>query len=156
MLLRFIKSDDIDDLVALDRLCFSRGVAYTKDEFLYFLSLKNNLGALYEEKQRVFAFILAAWSKDVAEVITIDVHPAYRRKGFGTLMLHFIEEEFKKLKITRECLHVSTDNQPALGFYEKEGFEIIDTIRNYYRNEGHAYLMFKNLALPIKRGIESE
>lgn len=140
---RSITSDDVDELVALDRMCFAHGIAYTGAEFLSFLSLENNLGVLFEQQEQVIAFMLTAWSYDTAEVITIDVHPAFRRKGFGTRMLHYVETELRKHRIGTEYLHVSVDNEPALRFYKKEGFEIIDSIKNYYRDTGHAYLMAK-------------
>ena len=150
MKLRSITSNDIDGLVTLDRMCFAHGIAYTGEEFLSFLSLKNNLGFLYEQGEQVVALIITAWSYNTAEVITIDVHPAFRRKGFGTRMLHYVETELGKQRIGSECLHVSVDYDPALRFYKKEGFEVIDTIKNYYRNTGHAYFMAKLLtgALP--------
>jgi ribosomal-protein-alanine N-acetyltransferase len=149
MHLRPITSDDIKALVVLDRLCFARGVAYSADEFSFFLSLQNSLGILCEENERVAAFILAVWSGQVAELITIDVHPSRRRKGAGTSMLHRIEEELKAHRVSTECLHVSVENYPALSFYRKEGFKIVDTIRNYYRDGGHAYFMAKILLRQI-------
>ncbi len=140
---RPITADDIDSLVDLDRLCFARSAVYSVDEFSYFLSLQKSLGILFEEEKQVVAFILSVWSGDIAELITIDVHPSYRRKGFGTSMLHYIEEELRTHRVSMECLHVSVENHPALSFYRKEGFKIIDTISNYYRDGGHAYLMAK-------------
>jgi ribosomal-protein-alanine N-acetyltransferase len=145
MKLRSITSDDIDELVALDQMCFAYGIAYTRVEFLSFLSLKNNMGVLFEQREQIVAFILTTWSYDTAEVITIDVHPDFRRKGFGTRMLHYVETELRNHEIGTECLHVSVENDPALRFYEKEGFKIIDTIKNYYRVAGHAYFMAKLL-----------
>jgi ribosomal-protein-alanine N-acetyltransferase len=145
MHLRNITNDDFDELVALDHICFADGIAYTKSAFRSFLALKNNLGYLIEEDEKLIAFILTAWSYKTAEIITIDVNPGFRRKGLGTKMLRRVEKELKRRGISTACLHVSVDNKAALEFYIKEGFEVLDRIDEYYRKEGDAFFMVKFL-----------
>ena len=145
MRLRRVTNDDLADLVTLDRTCFAGCIAYTKGQFRSFLSLKNNIGYLIEKEERVIAFILTTWSRDAAEIITVDVDPAYRRKRLGTKMLHRIERELKSRGILTECLHVSVGNIPAVEFYQNEGFEVLDRIKDYYRDEGDALFMVKPL-----------
>lgn len=40
----------------------------------------------------------------------------------------------KKKNISKIYLHVQTNNEDAIAFYKKFGFEIVDTIHNYYAN----------------------
>ena len=124
MRIRKIRVTDIENLVSLDRSCFSRDIAYSKHTFHSILSYPNSSGLLVEKGSIVIAFILVHWTDRTAEMITIDVSSEFRRKGIGTRLLHLTEGELQKRGIVSEYLHVSTDNDPALSFYRKEGFRL--------------------------------
>jgi ribosomal protein S18 acetylase RimI-like enzyme len=48
-------------------------------------------------------------------------------------MLEYIIELAKKRKLTSIYLHVQISNEAALAFYKKFGFEISQTIPDYYK-----------------------
>eukprot|EP00124_Ichthyophonus_hoferi_P001845 Ihof_evm2s109 gene=Ihof_evmTU2s109 len=49
----------------------------------------------------------------------------YRRLGIGRVMLqHILDQSQKDTAITKVYLHVQINNEEALSFYKKEGFEI--------------------------------
>lgn len=55
--------------------------------------------------------------------------------GAGTKLLnHVIDLCSKQQNISEIYLHVQTNNEDAINFYKKFGFEITDTIHNYYTN----------------------
>ena len=67
-------------------------------------------------------------------IITLGVLSPYRNLGLGTLLLQ------KSISILRDCvpevssvhLHVQINNEDAIRFYEKSGFKIAKTIKDYY------------------------
>jgi len=79
-------------------------------------------------------------------IMTLGCLPAYRRLGLGTLML---EHVFKLCKrdgnIDSIYLHVQVNNDDALAFYKKFGFEIVELAKNYYKRiePADAYLVEK-------------
>lgn len=55
--------------------------------------------------------------------------------GFtGTKLLNHVLDLCLKKNILEIYLHVQTNNEDAITFYKKFGFEITDTIQNYYTN----------------------
>lgn len=68
-------------------------------------------------------------------IMTLGVLAPYRRLGIGSILLdHVLRHCTSPGSAVRVAyLHVQTNNQEAIDFYKAFGFEITDTIRNYYR-----------------------
>ncbi|CAN6464273.1 unnamed protein product [Victoria cruziana] len=68
-------------------------------------------------------------------IMTLGVLAPYRGLGIGTRLLkHVLELCANEQNIAEIYLHVQTNNDEAIAFYKKFGFEITDTIMNYYTN----------------------
>lgn len=52
----------------------------------------------------------------------------------GKKLLNHALELCAKQNISEIYLHVQTNNEDAISFYKKFGFEITETIQNYYTN----------------------
>ncbi len=79
---------------------------------------------------------------DEAHVATIAVHPRWRRRGLGELLLLSLLERGDRLGARRATLEVRVSNQAAQGLYRKYGFEVESRQRHYYSdNNEDAYLM---------------
>ncbi|KAG5081832.1 hypothetical protein JHK86_005897 [Glycine max] len=52
----------------------------------------------------------------------------------GTRLLNHVLDLCSKQNISEVYLHVQTNNEDAINFYKKFGFEITETIQNYYTN----------------------
>jgi L-amino acid N-acyltransferase YncA len=51
----------------------------------------------------------------------------------GSKLLEFAIETAKKRDVDDIYLHVQTSNEEAISFYKKFGFEIVETIKDYYK-----------------------
>jgi len=145
IILRKGTKQDVDAFYELDNLCFEEGIAYPKEVFSYYLKLKNFLCYVIEEQNKIVAFIIANYQKSYAQIITIDVHPDYRRKGYGKRLMKLVEEELIKVNVKFIFLYVAENNNSAIKLYEKLGYEIHDKVPNYYKQNLDAYVMIKNL-----------
>nr|XP_009407440.1 PREDICTED: N-alpha-acetyltransferase 50-like isoform X3 [Musa acuminata subsp. malaccensis] len=67
-------------------------------------------------------------------IMTLGVLAPYRGLGVGTKLLNHVLDLSHKQNIWEIYLHVQTNNDDAIAFYKRFGFEITDTIRNYYMN----------------------
>eukprot|EP00743_Colponemidia_sp_Colp-15_P005900 GILK01006342.1.p2 GENE.GILK01006342.1~~GILK01006342.1.p2 ORF type:complete len:184 (-),score=18.95 GILK01006342.1:53-544(-) len=66
-------------------------------------------------------------------IMTLGVLAPYRRLKVGSQLLESILEICKRRDIVDVYLHVQTNNQDAIEFYKRYGFEIAETIQNYYK-----------------------
>eukprot|EP00826_Nyctotherus_ovalis_P012431 TRINITY_DN13288_c0_g2_i1.p1 TRINITY_DN13288_c0_g2~~TRINITY_DN13288_c0_g2_i1.p1 ORF type:complete len:166 (+),score=31.10 TRINITY_DN13288_c0_g2_i1:137-634(+) len=82
-------------------------------------------------------------------IMTIGVLPKYRRYKVATRMLDLsIAECAKQGEAVSIHLHVQTSNESAIRFYQKSGFQIMETLKNYYKENivpPDAHLMYKKL-----------
>ena len=67
-------------------------------------------------------------------IMTLGVLAPYRGLGLGTKLLNHVFDLCAKQNISEIYLHVQTNNDDAIAFYKKFGFEITETIHNYYTN----------------------
>ncbi|XP_015785634.1 N-alpha-acetyltransferase 50-like [Tetranychus urticae] len=66
-------------------------------------------------------------------IMTLGCLPSYRRLGIGALLLEHVLNYAQENGLDSLYLHVQINNENALAFYKKFGFEIIDTKENYYK-----------------------
>ena len=97
-----------------------------------------------ENLNKITGFIIGAKiSEEKGRILMLSITEKNRRKNIGTALLKNLLEELVKHKVRHVELEVRTDNKKAIKFYEKHGFKIVDTIKNFYQNGESAYLMTK-------------
>lgn len=69
-----------------------------------------------------------------AEILTIGVVPAARRRGLATDLLHALLDVARRRGAVECFLEVREDNEAARSFYAREGFEQLRVRRGYYAN----------------------
>lgn len=67
-------------------------------------------------------------------IMTLGVLAPYRGIGIGTKLLKHVLDLSSKQNMSEIYLHVQTNNEDAINFYKRFGFEITETIQNYYTN----------------------
>jgi len=87
---------------------------------------------------RAGGFILCRAVADEAEVLTLAVLPALRRRGAGSLLLAGGLAWAAAGGVTRMVLEVAEDNRPALALYGGAGFTAVGRRPAYYRRAGAA------------------
>ena len=66
-------------------------------------------------------------------IMTVTVLKPYRRYGIASkLLTQAIEDCMVSREVSRMVLHVQSNNQQALEFYKKNGFEVKEHLENYY------------------------
>ncbi len=131
----------------------------SKEQINYMLNLMYNQQSLVKQMQLGCGFLLiyledkpagfAAWTFNTenrtAKLEKIYVLHEQHKKGLGQLLLNDIIEKCKEKGITKLKLNVNRANNAKL-FYEKNGFEIIETVDialdKFWLND---FIMMKNL-----------
>lgn len=79
---------------------------------------------------------------DDAHIATIAVHPDWRGRGLGELLLLSLLEAAAKLGAARATLEVRVSNKVAQSLYRKYGFQRMSRAKRYYAdNNEDAYIM---------------
>ena len=84
------------------------------------------------EGDRVQAFAVAAVVGGVAELETMAVTPAVRRRGLGRRLLGKLAAELCRSAVAEVWLEVRVSNQAAIALYRGAGFEETGRHRAYY------------------------
>ena len=71
---------------------------------------------------------------DEIHINNIALRPQYRGRGYGTALMDHVLAEAKRLGAKRATLEVRTGNTGARRLYERLGFYVAGTRRNYYTN----------------------
>ena len=71
---------------------------------------------------------------DEIHINNIAIRPQYRGHGYGTALMHHVLAEARRLGAQRATLEVRAGNGGALRLYERLGFYVAGTRRNYYTN----------------------
>ncbi|MGD2040345.1 MAG: ribosomal protein S18-alanine N-acetyltransferase [Anaerolineae bacterium] len=79
---------------------------------------------------------------DEAHIATIAVHPEWRRRGLGELLLLTMLERAAEQDAQRATLEVRVSNTTAQSLYTRYGFSIVSLQRRYYAdNNEDAFIM---------------
>jgi [ribosomal protein S18]-alanine N-acetyltransferase len=149
--IRKIEREDLDQLFALDRICFRPGIAYSKAELNYFIRHPRTLSlAAVDETDSLAGFAMVELESgngiSIGHIVTIDVDPAQRRKGIGTVLMNAMIEGLSKLDADGVRLEVAVDNLEAQGFYQRHGFIETGRIPGFYMGTLDALTMQRPLS----------
>jgi [ribosomal protein S18]-alanine N-acetyltransferase len=87
--------------------------------------------SLLKEK-KIIGYSTLSVVVDEAEIIDLEITTAYRRQGFGCLLLQELIRVAKQQGAQKIFLEVRRSNQAAINLYQKMGFKIINIRKNYY------------------------
>lgn len=148
---------DLDEVMSLERVCFS--APWPRRAF------QNDIGNSYAR----YVVLRAANSPtvlgyaglwlvvDEVHITTIAVHPGYRRRGLGELLLLHLFDLAAEIDARFLSLEVRASNQAALSLYRKYGFRQEGVRPRYYPDTGEdALIMWSGdlAALTYRRFLE--
>ena len=83
------------------------------------------------------------WSiVDEAHITLLGIHPDYRRRGFGQLLLSTLLEDAIARKLGWATLEVNEHNLAAINLYQKYGFQIAGRRKGYYQSGDDALILW--------------
>ena len=87
------------------------------------------------------------YDPDIARLDWFAVPKKYQRKGFGTILMKFLETQLKKRKIKLILAETSNGKEytAAINFYTKNGFNPLAHIANYWEDKSGLIYFMKRL-----------
>lgn len=96
------------------------------------LSLPGSVVVGAFQNNLLVGFALYLTVMDNSELLLLAVDPEYRNQGIGKSLLDYWQEEMRANACSQVFLEVR-ENNSALSFYQREGFEIIGKRPDYYK-----------------------
>jgi ribosomal-protein-alanine N-acetyltransferase len=89
--------------------------------------------ALDSRNAKLLGFVISRLAGDEAEVLTLAIDPALRRKGIATAMLAAHLSRLRNAGVKILFLEVDEQNAAAQALYRRFGFETVGSRPGYYR-----------------------
>ena len=152
--LRPFKPVDLDQVININHECLPEN--YTTFFFMDLYERYPETFIVAEEDGKIAGYILCRIETGLAgldrlglskkgHVISIAVLPQYRRQGVANALMEEAMKNMVHYK-AKECyLEVRVGNDEAVKLYQKLGFKISRTIREYYMDGEDAHVMTKKL-----------
>ena len=136
--LRPLRSDRADQCAALHAAAFAH--SWSAEEFEALLANTNVAGeaAVDPASGDLRGFVLTRLAADEAEILTIAVDGALRRRGVGRALLAAHLSRLPSLGAKKLFLEVERENAAAIALYAKFGFREVGQRQGYYRKSGGA------------------
>ncbi len=140
MTVRYMEIDDLDQVMPIEKDCFS--VPWTREGFFTFLTRKDSMFLVAEEKGEILGYCGILMVLDEADVTNVAVRKDRRKEGIGAFLMKSLILLAEEQGITIFHLEVRKSNAPARRLYERLGFFTDGLRRNYYSDpEEDAVLM---------------
>jgi ribosomal protein S18 acetylase RimI-like enzyme len=138
MIIRKATLEDADTLMKIERSSGYPLPQYYWDKGHYVKFIKEEIVFIAVDKEPVGFLLLKKEFRDGADVDSICVLKKYHGTDVAKKLLKKAESECKKKKLYVRCWN---ENFPAIGFYNKSGFAVIETNKRKYSG-GETELIF--------------
>ncbi len=140
VVLREYVDGDLDKIVRLDERCFDEEFRFDRRSMKAYAEARNAVSLIAERDGEIVGFVIVHIDQVAAGwrgyVVTLDVAAEYRRRGLAGQMMQAVEMLAEAAGALRMELHVFTENEAAIRFYERIGYERIARRRRFYGAEG--------------------
>lgn len=127
----------LPEIIKLVQQCFSHMPISIL--LLGWLILRRGCYVAQEEGQIIGVMATFPLAREAMWIELLAVHPAYRRRGIGARLLEGLGETY---------LTVRAENAGAIAFYQRMGFEPVETWQDYYGRDAAALVMRKTRCSP--------
>jgi ribosomal-protein-alanine N-acetyltransferase len=113
--------------------------AWTRQDLAELVASPGVAGLLLQVDGHDAGLAVCRVAADEAELLTIAVQPAHRRKGLARRLLAAVIDHARNAGARTLFLEVGVDNPAARSLYEAQGFRVVGERRAYYqRGQGPA------------------
>jgi ribosomal-protein-alanine N-acetyltransferase len=126
-----VARSEAESLAEIHAAAFGR--AWSGEEFAALLGDRGVFAVGLRRASGLIGFVLVRVAAGEAEILTIAVRPAFRRRGYGRMLMDEALRRLHRAGATACFLEVDRANQPAVSLYYSLGFTVAGERRNYYQ-----------------------
>ncbi len=149
MVYRLYQPGDFAQLYAIEEICFQPPVRFSQRYMQQIIGGKTSATWVAEEDGVMAGFTVIACSEElegnIAYIQTIEVAPAYRKRGVGTELLRRVDETALAAGAILIWLHVDAQNEAAIRLYSAHGYQRQGRQEHYYARGRAAEIYVKSL-----------
>ena len=137
MLLQRLNQNDLPQIIAFNRRCFSPADRWSEADWTELLEDERTLYyALLENGQIVGNIFLYDWQgeRDFLKIMNLGVAPDRRGQGLACRLLQKAAEELEASTLTRCCGETRESNLTMRRVFERCGYRLNKTEESYYEN----------------------
>jgi len=155
MIIRKMMLDDIEQVIAIDRVSFS--LPWPERSFRFELTDNPASRCWVAEVDGRLVGIIVVWLiVDEVHVATIATHPEFRRQGIAKRLLSHALRELRNEGAQSSFLEVRASNYAAQEMYRKFGYEKSGIRPRYYRDNDEDALLMTLESLDVERLEDQE
>ena len=124
--------DHVPQIAQLEKVCFSD--PWSENSVASELYNPLSLWLVAVEDQIVLGYVGSQSVLDEADVMNVAVHPDFRRRHIGQVLIERLIEMLREQAVHSLALEVRVSNESAIALYQKLGFVQVGRRPNYYRN----------------------
>lgn len=130
MTLREMTVEDLDQVMEIEEDLFA--VPWTKEGYFTFLTRKDSMFLVVEEKGRILGYCGLLMVLDEGDVTNVAVCRERQKEGIGNFLVSSLIRLAGDLGIRQIHLEVRVHNETAIRLYERNGFTWDGIRKNYY------------------------
>lgn len=144
--IRQAQMGDLDQLTALEERCFESD-RISRRQYRYLIGAQTAWISVAAENGKVIGSLVLLFRSNSkkARIYSLSVSKEYRKQGIAVDLSIFCEKECRHRGCTEVYLEVKSDNERAISFYIKNGFEVFGKYPLYYADGQDAVRMRKRL-----------
>lgn len=128
--IRWMIRNDMPYVLEIENSSFE--FPWTEEDFTKVLRERNCIGMVAEYGDLVLGYMIYELRKSKLHVLSLAVHPEYRRRRIGTQMVNKLIEKLSHQRRNRIVLEVRETNMDACLFFHECGFLATSVIQNFY------------------------
>ncbi|MEO1918066.1 MAG: ribosomal protein S18-alanine N-acetyltransferase [Candidatus Thioglobus sp.] len=130
---------DIPLVLTIERLVYDS--PWSQAKFTDSLNNLKTLSSLLIIDEQVLGYFVATYSPNSVDLLNICIHPEHQHQGLGTQLFDYLIQQLQALSLNTIFIEVRASNKSALLFYQKLGFNVIDSRKKYYSNGEDAKIL---------------
>ena len=128
-----MKESHVASVAELEKICFGID-AWSERSITSELTNPLSLWLVAMDGERLAGYVGSQTVIDESDMMNVAVHPEFRRRGIAENLVDELVACLKEMGSRCLTLEVRVSNEPAIGLYQKLGFEQVGRRKNYYRN----------------------
>ena len=146
MQIREMKLEDVPQVAAIERLCFS--APWNENMIISSWESRLSCWLIAEIDGCVVGYVGSEAVLDSADMMNIAVAPEYRKRGIAEALIKALVEHLQQRDILFLLLEVRVSNAPAIALYNKLCFEQVGRRPKYYTNPREDALILRKELKP--------
>ena len=136
VLYRPYRLGDFAQLYAIEEICFEPPVRFSRRYMQQIIGSKTSATWIAEEDGMMAGFTVIDCREElegnIAYIQTIEVAPAFRRRGTGAELLRLVDQSARGAEAILVWLHVDAQNEAAIRLYRAHGYQRQGRQEHYY------------------------